>query len=329
MNDWTQWRNGMRQLDLLAHWRERGHLDADAWQRARAVVDAGPAGAPWRGVLQQLSLWLSVVLLGSAVICFIAANWDALDRYARLFGVQALLLLAALAAWRLGPERPAGQAALLLAGLLLGGLLALFGQTWQTGADTWQLFALWAALLLPWLVAASGPAMNLLWALVVNVALLLWVAEWSRSDQLPWLTLGVLNSLLAGLWLWAGRHVPGLAGALGPRLLLATGLFGLTLAALADVFGWRGAVGAGALLWLLLLVASAALAFRRRDLALLAVAALSVITVLTAVLARVFFDALDLSSSGLLLLTLAVIGQIGFAGGHLRRLATEWADEHA
>lgn len=329
MNDWARWRDGMRQLDLLAHWRERGHVDANAWQRARARVDAGPAGAPWRGVLEQLTLWLSVVLLGSAVICFIAANWDALGRFARLYGLQALLVVAALVAWRLGLARAAGQAALLLAGLLLGGLLALFGQTWQTGADTWQLFALWAVLLLPWLLVALSPAMSLLWALVANVALLLWVLEWARSDLAVWLALGVFNVGLAALWDWTGRRVVDLSADLGPRLLLATGLFGLTLAALGDVFGWHGDIGVGALLWLLLVVAIAALALRRRDLAVLAVAALSVIAVLSALLARLLFDALDLHSSGLLLMTLAVLGQIGFASGHLRRLATEWADERA
>lgn len=327
MKDWTQWREGVRQLDVLAHWRERGALDGADWRRARALVDAGPAGAPWRGVLEQLSLWLSVVLLGSALICFVAANWDALDRFARLVGVQALLVIAALAAWRFGLARAAGQAALLLAGLLLGGLLALVGQTYQTGADTWQLFAAWAALLLPWLLVAQSPAMSLLWALVANVALALLVQEWWRGDIEVWLALGLFNVALAVVWDIAGRYAAGLGGGLGPRLLLSAGLFGVTLAALGDVFGWRSEIGPGLLAWVIVVAMTGTVALRRRDLAVLSVAALSVIAVVTSLLGRFLFDALNLSTAGLLLLTLAVLAQVALAGDRLRRLALEWADE--
>lgn len=328
MKDWTAWREGVRQLDLLAYWRERGHLDDATWSRARALVDAGPAGAPWRGALEQLCLWLSVVLLGAAVICLIAANWDALDRFARLYGVQALLIAAALAAWRLGLERPAGQAALLLAGLLLGGLLALVGQTWQTGADTWQLFAAWAVLLLPWLLVALSPAMNLLWALVANMALLLLMREWAAGSYTVWVVIGLFNIVLAMLWDWLGRRIPSLSGRLGPRLLVAAALSSLTLATLAELLGATGdTVGLGAMCWLAVVAGCAVLAFRRRDLPSLSLAAMSVIAVLTTALARLLFDGMDLAGGGLLIMVLAVLGQIGFAGDRLRRLATEWADE--
>lgn len=329
MKDWTVWREGVRQLDLLAHWREQGRLDGEGWRRARALVDAGPAGAPWRGMLEQLSLWLSVLLLGSAVICFIAANWDALDRFARLYGAQALLAAAALAAWRFGLARPVGQALLLLAGLLLGGVLALVGQTYQTGADTWQLFALWAALLLPWLLVAQSPAMSLLWALVANVALALLVSEWWRGDMEIWLALGLFNVALAVAWDAIGGHVAGLAGHLGPRLLVAAGLLGLTLAALGDVFGWYAEIRVGLPAWLIVVAAVGLMALRRRDLPLLSVASLSVIAVATSLLARLFLDAFALHTFGLLVLTASVLAQVAFASDRLRRLALEWADERA
>ncbi len=61
---------------------------------------------------------------------------------------------------RLGPECTPGKAALLLATLLLGVFLALFGQTYQTGADPWQLFANWALLILPWEVAPVGEGLS-------------------------------------------------------------------------------------------------------------------------------------------------------------------------
>ena len=46
----------------------------------------------------------------------------------------------------------AGKAALLAASLFVGALLALIGQIYQTGADTFEMFAAWAALILPWVL---------------------------------------------------------------------------------------------------------------------------------------------------------------------------------
>lgn len=327
MNDWARWHEGTRQLDLLAHWRGSGHLDAEAWQRGHALVDAPASGAPWRGVLERLSLWLSVALLGAAVICFVAANWDELGRFSRIFGLQAMLVLATLAAWCCGLARPAGQAALLLAGLLLGGLLALVGQTWQTGADTWQLFASWAVLLLPWLLAAQNPPMSLLWALVSNTGLFLWLDEWTGGAMVSGIVIGLFNLGLARLWLFLGRRVEGLAGRLGPRLLFTAGLFALTLAAVADVFGWQGTRGGGLVVWLVAALGVAAGSLRQRDLAVLAMAILSAVVVVTTLLARLVFDALDMSSGGLLLLTVAVLSQVAVASDRLRRLHAGWTHE--
>ena len=53
-----------------------------------------------------------------------------------------------------------------LAALLIGPLLALYGQTYQLHADSWRLFAGWAALMLPWtLVANHRPLWLAFWAI--------------------------------------------------------------------------------------------------------------------------------------------------------------------
>ena len=79
-----------------------------------------------------------------------------------------------LAYWRLGPERATGKAALLVAAILLGVLLALFGQTYQTGADTWELFATWAALITPWVIVGRFAGLWMLWLALLNVAIVLY-----------------------------------------------------------------------------------------------------------------------------------------------------------
>lgn len=323
-NPWKRWRMQAVQLDRLARWREKGGLDVDAWQRARALLAEDHAGPPWRDVLERLSLWLAVVLLGAAAICFIAANWDALDRFTRLAGLQAVLAAAAVAASRLGLERGAGQAALLLAGLLLGGLLALVGQTWQTGADTWQLFAAWAGLLLPWLLLAAHPGMSLLWATVANLALWLFLDERLSAMDLLWLLLALFNLALAGVWETAGRRLPALSGRTGPRMLLVSALFALTCGGMLGVMDPGPTSGTVVPACLLLSVAVAAWARHRRDLPLLAVAALALVATLTTLLGRLFLVALDLGAFGFLLLTLAVLAQVAFASRSLLHLSRTW-----
>ena len=57
----------------------------------------------------------------------------------------------------------------------LGGLLAFFGQTYQTGADSWQLFALWAALDLPPCRGARSDFLWTAWGPVAMAAIGLWM----------------------------------------------------------------------------------------------------------------------------------------------------------
>ncbi|MET0346849.1 MAG: DUF2157 domain-containing protein [Casimicrobiaceae bacterium] len=62
----------------------------------------------------------------------------------------------ALAVWR-GLDTLPGKAALVVAALLVGALLALVGQVYQTGADRFELFAAWAVAIVAWVLVARMP----------------------------------------------------------------------------------------------------------------------------------------------------------------------------
>ncbi|MEG3082074.1 DUF2157 domain-containing protein [Sphingomonas sp. PB2P12] len=119
--------------------------------RAAGIV---PRPAQWRAFLSLLALWLGTLALAAAVIFFFAFNWTDLDRLAKIGLAEAAILVALLACWRLDLNAVAGKAALTLVSLLVGALLALVGQIYQTGADTFELFACWAVLILPWVLIA-------------------------------------------------------------------------------------------------------------------------------------------------------------------------------
>jgi uncharacterized membrane protein len=135
-----------------------------------AELDAEP---PRLNVLLPRGLAiLAAVLCGLGLIFWVAANWEKFGRFGRFALLQGAFLAACLGAL----YRPAARTPLaLLAFLAIGGLFAYFGQTYQTGADTWQLFALWAALGLPLCLAVRNDLLWAPWALVTQSAISLWI----------------------------------------------------------------------------------------------------------------------------------------------------------
>lgn len=160
-------------LDLIA----RNNLDAT--QAARLWRLGGFDEMPPRA-LQRIPLGLTIAGAGCAglgLIFWVAANWSLLSRFQQFTLLQLLVLApcAVLAAYGRGHGRGRGGAALgLLALVATGGLFAYFGQTYQTGADPWQLFAVWAALALPLACCARADTVWAAWALIALVGIALW-----------------------------------------------------------------------------------------------------------------------------------------------------------
>lgn len=225
--------------------------------QVQTVWKAGSERHDWRVFLLQTCLTLAVLLLGGALICWVAANWAGWSRLQRLTGAQLALTTVTLGAvvllWRARASRQSPRSAaaglLGLACVALGALLALLGQTYQTGADTWELFAAWAVLMLPWAVAARSGSVWILWMAVVNTGLALWGGPaplrdtWSTLADLPLWMLPVNLAALA-VWTFCGADQPG-ARRVGPRLLAAMALLVATGAFLADNI----LLGLGALMW--------------------------------------------------------------------------------
>lgn len=176
---------------------------------------------------------LAAALFGLGVVMWIAANWDTLGRFGRfalLQGFVAVMCLGALA-------RASARAPLALLALLgIGALFAYFGQTYQTGADAWQLFALWAALALPLCFAARSDVLWAPWALVTMTAVSLWVFahaghRWrvQREDiavyAIGW---GAALALVATLGPWLARFTGAGPWALRTAVTLATAMLTAT-----------------------------------------------------------------------------------------------------
>lgn len=157
---------------------------------------------------------LGAALVGLGLVFWVAANWQAFGRFGRFALLEAVVAVACLGAFL----RPAARGPLGLVALLaVGGLFAYFGQTYQTGADPWQLFALWAVLALPLCFAARSDLLWAPWSLVAMTAVALWVhAQTAHRWRVEPQDLGVH----AAAWLAALA----LVAALGPALQRHTGV---------------------------------------------------------------------------------------------------------
>ena len=233
-------------------------------------------------------------------------------------------------------DRLTGRLLLLVASTLVGVFLATFGQIYQSGADPWQLFALWALLITPWTILCRLSALWLIWFGLLNISIYLW---WEETLGLtmalePYLyfTLACLSTLALVLreWLVSTRPAEG-QGAfcwlepLWIRWLLVAaslaGLFPLLIGFVGDMAsGDEYRSHTGPLSCIILIGFYTTFRYIRRDIPVLAMTLL-VICLLVVIGIAVFLDENDVSALVTTLLTgIAAVASFGTAAGYLRKL---------
>ena len=169
--------NQPAQLKQLQQLHADGLLTDAAYRAAYAQLRPAPV---WRHWLEQLCWMLGSALLLIGVLFFFAYNWAALPSMAK-FGLLQLAILSCVGgALYLGMQRLGGQLMITAASVLVGVLLAVFGQVYQTGADAYSLFVSWAVLISLWVIVARFAALWLVWLLIAQLA---WGLDWQQLGQ--------------------------------------------------------------------------------------------------------------------------------------------------
>lgn len=271
----------------------------------------------------QLLRLSGVASIVAAVIVFVAANWSMLGVLGHFILVQSLLAVGiAIAMWR-PPPHAVGGYALLFAFFMTGVAFALYGQTYQTGADPYQLFFSWAFLGLPLALFARWGVVWAAWLVVLNLGLVLWIPPSALGD---WKELATILANLA-LWLLVERANDRFGAHVAPKwlaqLLLAyaivigTGV--LTVAVIEETVPPQ-AVAAGVLAALL-----AGFSLYRRDLAPLVGLACGAIVVSTAAIVRTL--EIDANPLTVFLIGVWVLAAAAVATAGLRRLHALWQSQ--
>jgi len=316
-------------ISQILHWAESGHINTPQLRAIEQLGRLQPQRVTWLTAGQWFCTTAGTVLLAAGVIFFFAYNWAALHRFAKLGLAAAALSACVVAAWASRPASTVWQWALLGAALCTGALLALIGQTYQTGADIWELFIAWLALMLPFALLARAWPNWLLCMVVMNLGLIRFLSmgglwQWGLGEAAQPALLIVANSLwwlLAGLWARGlltepSRHLERTAALLTLLPLswgAALGMFGLSS---------QHANGYGAYLPVFAIAEAALLLCYRHwrlDIFMLGILSACAVFVGGSLLLRGLLEGGDLVS-GLIVMAIYVMGVSGALLGWLRKL---------
>jgi len=214
-----------------------------------------PTSSLWYRFIDQILLWFGALSLAFSVLFFMAYNWIELGYFAKFALVEGLMLLSVGAYWYLGGEKLSAKAMLMVSTILLGVLLALVGQTYQTGADPWQLFFYWAILMLPWAFVGQFGAMWIFWIALIDISILLYMDTFGRlfgfyfysESSLTWI-LFIFNTLSWIVWESLKSYFEWLNTSWAIRLLGFVSMASIT--GLVQVFIWEKETSLVLLIWM-------------------------------------------------------------------------------
>lgn len=154
-----------------------GYLNDDAFTEAGALVRPASMWFSWTG---KMLLFYGCALVLAGVIYFFAYNWAKMGRFFKFGIIEMGIISCVIASYMRGVTQLSGKTLLLAASVLVGVLLAVYGQIYQTGADAFELFTAWAALITCWVIISDFAALWMVWLLILNTGAILY---WSQVGE--------------------------------------------------------------------------------------------------------------------------------------------------
>lgn len=309
---------------------QQGFIKPDQVDDALVVSELRPNENSWHTFIDRALLLLGGLSLAFALMFFVAYNWSDIGKFAQFGLVQIAIVIAIGCYWKLGVDKLSAKVSLLVGSILIGVLLALYGQTYQTGADPWQLFFSWALLILPWALLGRFSAIWLVWLLLGNLTLALYhqtirSALWLMFDSetgLLWL-LFLFNTIALIVWELSSRYFEWLSTRWVVRILATASGTSITWLVIMAIFE-SGSIGFTRILVWLAWMPLFYFSYRklRPDLFMLAGMCLSGILIIVSLLARTIIDSFE--AGGFLLIAIVLIGMGSGATIWLKRIHREW-----
>jgi len=314
--------------DQLIPLIEEGHIPKEKIDEALSITEVFPSEKDWLVFISQLLLWLGGIAIAFAVMFFIAYNLDNIGKFVQFGAIEALIIISVFTYWKFYSHPIASKVSLLSASILLGVLLALYGITYQTGADTWQLFFTWAMLITPWVIIGRFPALWIVWLILLNLSIAFYFETRFTSSQF-WFdvtikqfgSLFLLNTIALVIWESLSNKWKWLDERWAVRLLALGSGTNITWLAIYVII--EGHDMLSLLIWIIWTI-SFYLVYRniKRDLFMLSEIALSGIVVVTTLVIKTISDSMDFGS--LLVVAILIVGMGAGAAFWLKKIQKEW-----
>ncbi len=179
-----------------------GLLSERAFAAASSMLSPPSAWFTWA---RRNLLFFGSALVLAGVIFFFAYNWVEMGRFLKFVLIEAGILACIIAAFLRGLFRLSGKVLLLSASVLVGVFLAVYGQTYQTGADAFELFIGWAVLIIGWVLISEFATLWMVWLILLNTgAILSWKQVGHPNHYISYgifcLAIAVLNGIALAVY---------------------------------------------------------------------------------------------------------------------------------
>jgi uncharacterized membrane protein len=136
-----------------------------------------PDQKEWHQFLKFTFLTLGIGFSTAGIIFFFAYNWDSLSDFFKI-GLAEFLVIATTAIVLLG-KFPVWVRKTVLTGaaMLVGVLFAVFGQIYQTGANTYDFFLVWTIFISLWVFVANFSALWLIYLSLVQITFFFYLEQ--------------------------------------------------------------------------------------------------------------------------------------------------------
>ncbi len=309
----------------ILDWSAQGHILPEDIDAALAQCNSQPTQQHWLLFVKRLLLWLGITSLAASVIFFFAFNWQSISTFTKFASLQTLLVTTALYTTRPPSLSPLSTAITCFLALITGALFALSGQIYQTGADPWQLFAIWALFVTPWALLSRSSTLWLLWLMLINLAFALYTQTFRgllgflfKEEELIGLLLLINTTSLCALEFAYFRKQPWLSNRVASQVALILSGFLATWLAIWSIFDYSD-VAWGSLCYMIWMAAVIYFyRYKHMDLLALSGCATSLIVVFSSLMINTLAGGFD--GGALLFISLSIIGMSTTAGIWLKKL---------
>ncbi len=187
-------------------WQEEGLIDSSLYENLATRYQFSELETSAKNRFVMIMLGLGSILLGLAIITFIAANWQVWSRELKVVLLLSLFILintAGFYLWRQPTQSwqfRSGQGLLLLGSLVLGANIALMSQMFHQTGPVYQLYLIWGAGVLVMAYFLRSTFLGILATILITIS-----HVWGLQDMLSF---GIFYELS---YLNALRHMPLLA----------------------------------------------------------------------------------------------------------------------